>query len=305
MSLGNVSNSQNNQTIQDLQNNLSPLSDIVGGKAAGKAGDINTSNTILQMENSVAATGGMNAGESFSVSFQGKIINVPNNPKGFSNCLANVIQEIMKLLIQSNSELMTTQRMGELTSLQGALAAFDEKIQAMETEKEKSYAAAFKQALGQIIGGAVQVVAATAGGILGGMGLKENKTSIKAFLESNKSPSPNGEPANPNLIMAEQQKALKAGEEWTIAGQSLTQGAGGMSSLISGATSMAAAKDTAEAKQAQIDQAKAEKVMQLWEKSNENLSSMVKNLLQEINSILSNYANMISAQSQTEKTIAG
>ena len=87
------------------------------------------------------------------------------------------LRELMKLLISTFGELRTADRERALNILTAVVAAIETKISAMEKERDAQYAAAEKQAIGQIVGGIATGICA-AGGLLNLKGPK-SKTITK------------------------------------------------------------------------------------------------------------------------------
>ena len=198
------------------------------------------------------------------------------------------LRDLLKLLISAFAQLNNTQRMTDLTALKGLVDACKEKIEKMKTAADAQYDAAKKQAIGQIVGGALSIAisgASLAGaahyakGLNGGL-QEEVITNAGTIIENT--------PAQCDAYM----KAFQA-----LGG--LAQPASG---ITTGIFSLIAAKDTKAKSAAEIQQEQLNLTMEIMRKALDQCSSSKKELMEAIQQMIQ-FIQQLIQQAATEKTI--
>lgn len=199
------------------------------------------------------------------------------------------LRDLLKLLIAAFAQLNNTQRMTDLVALQGLVEACKAKIDQMKIAAKAQYDAAKKQAIGQIVGGALSIAisgASLAGAAYYAKGL--NGSLQKQVTEQNKVITKNT-PAQCDANM----KAFQA-----VGG--MAQPVGG---ITTGITSWVAAGDTKEKSAAEIQQEQLNLAMEIMRKALDQCSSSKKELMEAIQQMIQFIQQLIQQAAATEKTI--
>ena len=195
------------------------------------------------------------------------------------------IRELMKLLIKAFSEFMNSQREITLSTVQGIIKALEAKIDAMGKSRDANYNAAIAQAVGQIVSGTLQV----AGGI-GAMCAAGAGGSSKAGTTTSTKGEVKTEFSMKNFFSA-------------CDGQAIMKLFGGLGDITTGISGVAAADYQATAKNADIDSAKVDAMMEVLRKMQEESSSQLKQLFDFISTLLNTMHSLQQSASSTEKSI--
>ena len=199
------------------------------------------------------------------------------------------LRDLLKLLISAFAQLNNTQRMTDLTALKGLVEACKEKIDKMKTAADAQYDAAKKQAIGQIVGGALSIVisgASLAGAAYFARGLNGG---LQGFNQETN------------------QAIIKYTPEQCDAYMKAFQALGGMAQPLSGITtgafSLNAAEDTYAKSAAEIQQEQLNLTMEIMRKALDQCSSSKKELMDAIQQMIQFIQQLIQQACATEKTI--
>ena len=201
------------------------------------------------------------------------------------------IRELMKLLIKAFLDLSNTQRTADLTHLMMKAKAFDEKISAMDEAAKEKYNAAIASVVGSIVSGALQTVG---GGISFGFtmaGARKSQATIKNF---------SAEKGGSRTVLRSTTEALSRKYDGLA---QIGNAVGHTSGMVQGFTGIASAKDTYDAQNAEIEQAKQEHLLELVNKALTDLKENKQSLVQFISSIMQTIQALIQSVNSTEKTI--
>lgn len=199
------------------------------------------------------------------------------------------LRDLLKLLISAFAQLNNTQRMTDLTALQGLVEACKAKIEQMKTAADAQYDAAQKQAIGQIVGGALSIVisgvslagtAYYAKGLNGGL-QKEFTMGAETIIKNT--------PAQCDAYI----KAFQA----------LGGLAQPLSGISTGVGSLKAAEDTYAKSAAEIQQEQLNLTMEIMRKALDQCSSSKKELMDAIQQMIQFIQQLIQQAAATEKTI--
>lgn len=199
------------------------------------------------------------------------------------------LRDLLKLLIAAFAQLNNTQRMTDLTALQGLVEACKAKIEQMKTAAKEQYNAAMDQAIGQIVGGALSIGFSVAS--LVGTGIQAKSLGeIKGDFENN------AEKFTAQLDQAKHQAKAEFWKMFSGIGQSLSGITTGIGSLVS-------AKDTADKSAAEIQQEQLNLTMEIMRKALDQCSSSKKELMDAIQQMIQFIQQLIQQAAATEKTI--
>ena len=203
------------------------------------------------------------------------------------------IRELMKLLIQAFSTLMSTQRQADLNALEGIVTTLAAKIEAMEDAKEAQYKSTLTNAIGSIVAGSVSVVFAAGSAIASGVGLYQSNHL---------------DPSIQNLTRKtanfdQTKKMENAGQGWTIGGKAAGESAGGLNQITMGITNIISAGQAADKAQAEIRQTTADAMLEVWRKAQDQGQKSTESLMQFITSLLNMMQQLQQSVSATEKAV--
>ena len=238
------------------------------------------------------------------------------------------IRELMKMLIQAFSQLMTSQRQSDLNTINGIIQALETKIASMEQSRDAYYKASIVTAVGSLITGALQIAGAAAQLAKTGKALKTkneakvgttqtatqskptDKTIPEAASQSNSTDDPY---LGIRELFAEESPTPQAGTKVEISPDMLQKemndgraisdilnGAGGVSNAIA---ALISAGYTSEAKTTEIETAKTDALLEVLRKAQENGSSALRQLLEFISKLLSTMQELQQNVASTERTI--
>ena len=194
------------------------------------------------------------------------------------------IRELMKLLIKAYSELMKSQREITLATITGIIDALNTKIQAMEISRDENYKAAMAQAVGQIVAGCIQVTASFT-------------QAVCAFAEG--AYKTNGFGGRANEMDAHEKAEVAM---WKSV-SAFAKAFGDLSSVSSGIVGIIAASHSNQAKTADITSAKADAMMEVLRKMQEENSNQLRQLFDFISTLLRTMQELQQNASATEKSI--
>ena len=198
------------------------------------------------------------------------------------------IRELMKLLIKAFSQLINAQREITVNNIRGIMDALQTKIEQMAKSRDENYNAAIAQATAQIVSGCIQVL----GSVLAMAGASAGKNASTVKGGSN----------------TENVGALKQffGRSLFSAcdGQAILKLADGLGQIVTGATGGIAAGYQAEAKNADIEATKADALMEVLRKMQEENTNQLKELMDFISTLLRVMQELGQNASATEKSIA-
>ena len=199
------------------------------------------------------------------------------------------LRDLLKLLISAFAQLNNTQRMTDLTALQGLVEACKAKIEQMEIAAKGQYDAAQKQAWGQIIGGCISIGFSVVS--LVGTGIHAKSLGeIKGDFEST------AKKFTAQLKQATHQAKADFWKMFSGIGQSL-------SGITTGAFSLKAAEDTYAKSAAEIQQEQLNLTMEIMRKALDQCSSSKKELMEAIQQMIQFIQQLIQQAAATEKTI--
>ena len=200
------------------------------------------------------------------------------------------LRELMKLLISTFGELRTADRERALNILTAVVAAIETKISAMEKERDAQYAAAVKQAVGQIVGGIATGICAFAGGACNIFGGPKSKTITKGK-----------QTGDGNTQITQQETHLsKSG----IIGDMVSGMAMPLGKIIEGSANIESAKSQVEATNARIEQTQADATIEVLKQAQEQYTKGNDSLQQFIDKVLNIMQQLLQSAAQTEKSVA-
>ena len=232
------------------------------------------------------------------------------------------VRELMKLLIQAFSTLMSTQRQADLNTLEGIVTTLAAKVEAMEDAKEAQYKSTLTNAIGSIVAGSVSVVFAAGSAIASGVGLARFKNAASKFKSTAKEASEAAQKASEEAKGASEaakdtasnvaksattidmpEKVKRAGEGWTIGGKAAGESAGGLNQITMGITNIISAGQAADKAQAEIRQTTADAMLEVWRKAQDQGQKSTESLMQFITSLLNMMQQLQQSVSATEKAV--
>ncbi len=279
--------------VINVNNNSTPLTEIDTITAAKGSANMGTSN---QTGDAITGTkyGSFAplAGEGQAQTPEEIIANSPAVQKAISSITDFDIRELMKLLIAAFSELKTADRERALNVLNATVSALETKIAAMETAKKEAYDAAIANAVGSIVSGALSVGTSLAGGICSLKGLKEIKTQAAHF-------SGDGNKITKEAISA----AGIMSNKYSIIGQTLSGSAQGVGQMVSGGAGVASAIYSANKAEAEIEQTKADALLEILRQAQDQYNKGSDSLQQFIDKVLNIMQQLLQSAAQTEKSV--
>ncbi len=218
---------------------------------------------------------------------QDQTVNVAQSMLGSYKSVSDFdVRELMKLLIQAFSQLMSTQRQADLNSLQGIVSTLDAKLDAMKSAKNAQYKSTLTSAIGSIVAGSVSVCMAGVGA-LAGLGGTEKATPIY-----------NNSSGTTDII-----GSTKALTNCGALSQFLLSSATPTGQAITGIFNIASAGYAADKAQAEIEQTTADAMLEVWRKAQDQGQKSTEALMQFITSLLNMMQQLQQSVSSTEKTI--
>ena len=197
------------------------------------------------------------------------------------------IRELMKLLIAAFAELRTADRDRALNVLNAVVAAFETKIEAMETAKEEQFKAAMASAIGQIVSGAASITMSGIGALASLKGPKQKTTNI---FDSE----------NTKQVIGQETSMTKSG----ILAEFLTSSAMPIGKIIDGFAGVAGATFSAAKTGADIEATRADQLLEVLKQAQDQYTKGNDSLQQFIEKVLSIMQQLLQSASQTEKAVA-
>jgi len=315
MSINGVQKQNNEELIQNLRDEgvkgarasgaTSEKGGIVGityedadgvnnfGKAEGKQIDLYAKKLMARGMATLEAGFSRIDGNSSAAVPQDQAVNVAQSMLGSYKSVSDFdVRELMKLLIQAFSQLMSTQRQADLNSLQGIMNTLNEKIDAMKSAKSAQYKSTLASAIGSIVAGSVSVVMAGLSATLSGVGLYQSNHAKPEFL------------SNANGVTDQLSNSYKnAGQGWSIAGRAFGDSTQGCNQITNGIANIISAGYAADKAQAEIEQTTADAMLEVWRKAQDQGQKSTESLMQFITSLLNMMQQLQQSVSSTEKTI--
>ena len=198
------------------------------------------------------------------------------------------IRELMKLLIKAFSQLMNSQRQVTLNTITNIVTALKAKIADMEKSRDENYNAALASAIGSIVMGTLQVI----GGAVSAASAAHTGHEIKTnFVGRGTEGALAGNP--------EFQKIIKTGELLDNIGKAV----GYSGQLANGIAGIINAQYQSKAKDADIDSAIQDALMEVLRKMQDEGSNEFKQLIQFVSTLLQMLQELQRNASSTEQTI--